>query len=91
MPDAVWEQCGVTMKPGKRLFLYTDGVVEAGVPNNELGVSGLTLLLEQTSGYEVGRQVNEVIAAVEARSGKGLVDDVTLLGFKVLPGADGQA
>jgi serine phosphatase RsbU (regulator of sigma subunit) len=77
------------MKPGERLFLYTDGVVEAGAPDNALDVSGLTRLLEQTSDYEVSRQVNEVIAAVEARSGKGLVDDVTLLGFRVLPG-DGE-
>jgi hypothetical protein len=81
-----WEQRSITMDAGRRLFLYTDGVVDAGAPDNPLGTTGLIRILESASDRTLQQQVAAVIEEVDVRSADGLLDDATLLALEVLPG-----
>jgi serine phosphatase RsbU (regulator of sigma subunit) len=64
----VWEDPTLTeevlaLRPGERIVLYTDGVIEAGAPGNELDVKGLTELL---TGLPPQATAAQTVAAVEA-------------------------
>ena len=72
------------MNGGDRLFLYTDGVVDAGAPEDAMGGAGLSRILESGGHETVEQQVSQVFAEVESRSGRGLLDDATLVAFEVL-------
>jgi len=60
--------------------LYTDGVIEAGVPADELGVDGLTEVLAGLPADSTAAQtVSAVEAAVQDRGGGPARDDVAML------------
>ena len=70
----------VELRPGERIVLYTDGVIEAGAPKDELGVNGLAGLLEGSSpAASAAQTVTAIEAAVEAHATGSSRDDVAML------------
>ncbi len=70
----------VELQPGELLVLYTDGVIEAGAPEDELGVRGLTELLEGLSEEASAAQTVAAVEAGIADRGEGSArDDVAML------------
>ena len=55
------EEVRAGLDPGDLVLLYTDGVTEAGQPDNEIGEAGLARLLAELA----GRTPEEIVAAVE--------------------------
>jgi sigma-B regulation protein RsbU (phosphoserine phosphatase) len=75
----------VSLEPGDRLFLYTDGLIEYHNPEGQLFGRGRFLSLLQEPGR---KSVAEAIAAVQASlkafgRGTAPADDVTLVGIEV--------
>ncbi len=70
-----------TLRPGERLFLYTDGLHEVFNADGVLfGSERLIELLKETRGREPAEQLNEVIRRVQSYVGNGSFDDdVTLV------------
>jgi serine phosphatase RsbU (regulator of sigma subunit) len=59
--DPALREVKVELGPGDVLLLFTDGVTEAGQPDNEIGEEGLARLLAELA----GRTPEEIVAAVE--------------------------
>lgn len=71
LPNPRWCSVSVTLSPGDALVLYSDGVSEAIVDGEELGVSGLRTLLTRSTSPE------SVLETLETS------DDVTLVVVRV--------
>lgn len=72
------------LKPGDRVFLYTDGIVEYGEPGQAtFGQERLCTLLASLRGLSLPEGVSRVLGEVMA-FGKNLPpgDDITLMGFE---------
>ncbi|OAI57230.1 hypothetical protein AYO49_02520 [Verrucomicrobiaceae bacterium SCGC AG-212-N21] len=71
----------VDLKPGDRLFFYTDGVTEALNSVNELfGTERLETLLAQQKGVDVERLAKTVVSDVQNHSRtRDATDDITVL------------
>ena len=82
MEGARYREDSIRLRPGDRLFLYTDGVTEATAMNGELlGDARLEETLKDGSG---GAEAccNRVIEAVDAFAGEApQADDITVLAF----------
>ncbi|TFG49519.1 MAG: hypothetical protein E4H38_04885, partial [Gemmatimonadales bacterium] len=85
MPDVEWSRRVVPLSPGDRLFIYTDGVTDAGAPRNALGVTGLVTKLSESAGMPLKEQVTSLMDAAAHRNGNAPSDDLTLIAFEVLP------
>ena len=69
--------------PGDTVLLYTDGVTEAGSPQDDIGEDGLAALLAGMHGMSPEEIVDAVEqAAVEAQAGKPR-DDIALVAFAI--------
>ncbi len=81
--QAVWPPQRLELRPGWRLMLYTDGLIEGrvGAGSRRLGQDGLADLIgdHQASGLTRGRLVDSAIAEVEELNGGALTDDVAVL------------
>ena len=84
LTDCHWERLQVTLNPGDRLFLHTDGIVDAGVPDNRLGDAGVIRILEGTGNQSLKEQVSCLMDNVVAQSGGNLPDDATLIALEAL-------
>jgi phosphoserine phosphatase RsbU/P len=71
LPNAVWRSTQTSLAPGERLVLYSDGVTEAEVDGEELGVHGLRNLLAR------GIDPEDVLERLSTS------DDVTLVTVRV--------
>ncbi|MGW6918311.1 SpoIIE family protein phosphatase [Kitasatospora sp. NPDC054939] len=82
-PGAAWPAQRIELRPGWRLMLYTDGLVEGrvGAGSRRLGQDGLVELIgdHQAAGLTRGRLVDSAIAEVEELNGGALTDDVAVL------------
>ena len=86
LEDAVFEDAAVTLEPGDRLYLYTDGVSEAADGRGlEFGWSRLAEEVTRWRGLPLRDGLDRAAAAVRAWSGGPLRDDVSLLGVERLP------
>lgn len=77
------------VRPGDRLVLVTDGVLEAPAPGGELfGQARLEELLRRGRNAGVGELKDEILGALAAHTGKGTLthDDVTLMVLEIVPG-----
>ncbi len=76
----------ITLAPGDRLFLYTDGVTEAFTKNYEAyGDQRLAMFLQDNKGYSIEELVKGLLTEVNNHSmGVPQSDDITLLsiGFR---------
>jgi sigma-B regulation protein RsbU (phosphoserine phosphatase) len=64
---------------GGSLYIFTDGVTEAVMPDNrQLGVPGLEQLIEHNGGYRTRHKLDRIITALRS-PGIGQHDDITLL------------
>ena len=81
MPDFPYSEDEVTLEPGDRIFLYTDGVPEAEAPDQELFENyRLEKILEgvaDRSPEEINRAVIEAVR--EFSGGEHQSDDITCL------------
>lgn len=77
--DPRLEQETFDLAPGERLVLYTDGVTEAGAPENELGEEGLVELLTQIPDGGSSTTVAAIEQAVVSRTAAPPRDDIAVL------------
>jgi PAS domain S-box-containing protein len=86
LPDSKYEECSQQMKPGDRLFLYSDGIVETTSPGDEeFGQARLISSLARSRGLPLGDNIASMLYEVEKwqRGGK-LTDDVSVLGIEIM-------
>ncbi len=90
---ATWEERRIPLRSGDRLFLYTDGLTEAGAPGNALSISGLQDILTGAGDVCLRDQVHRLMDQAVARADSARPDDVTIVAFEVLRSsrADGVA
>jgi serine phosphatase RsbU (regulator of sigma subunit) len=79
-----WHTRVLSLRQGDRIFLYTDGVIEAGKPAAGMEEEGLRLLLESLRGLEMREQVRRVMDEVNRLSGPRPQDDSTIVALEVL-------
>ncbi|WP_030244354.1 PP2C family protein-serine/threonine phosphatase [Streptomyces sp. NRRL S-350] len=81
--QAAWPAHEIELRPGWRLLLYTDGLIEGrvGAGSRRLGQDGLADLIgdHQAAGLTRGRLIDSAIAEVEELNGGALTDDVAVL------------
>jgi sigma-B regulation protein RsbU (phosphoserine phosphatase) len=84
-PNARFAQGCVGLSAGDRLFLYTDGVIEAPSPDGEeFGRARLLDVLTQASDHELGQVRTRVLEALLAHTGHSMThDDVTLIAAEI--------
>jgi PAS domain S-box-containing protein len=71
------------LRAGETLLMYTDGVLEAGAPDRQIGEHGLLALCEQEQGLALAELLRRIeLAAVERTAGE-LHDDIALLGVRM--------
>lgn len=86
LPDARWSTCEMLLRDGDRVFLYTDGVTEAGVLGEELlGTEGVEAVLQMTAERDLDGQVAGVMEEASRRGRGEATDDITLLAFQICP------
>ena len=81
------------MSQGDRLFLYTDGIIEAAGPNHHIGMAGLEDVLKSTTNLDLDDQtamVLEILKDVCCRAQQPASDDMTLVGLEVVSGSTSQ-
>ena len=78
----------ITMNPGDRLFLYTDGVTEATDTQNELyGEERLLAFMNQNASLEAPKLLPALKADIDEFVGEApQFDDITMLMFDYKPG-----
>lgn len=82
LPDCQWETESLVLAPKDRIFLYTDGIVEAEIGATQFGLEGLSALLQQTCHLNLPEQAEAVIAAVSRSDSERLSDDATIFAFE---------
>ena len=85
-PDADYDEYRVSLRPGDRLYLYSDGVTEAmNGEHEDFGITGLVEALTRTQEAPLDDTVQEVRRAVGRWRGREeLDDDLTLLAMEVV-------
>ena len=83
--EVMYEQDRLPLNSGDRLFLYTDGVIEARDSSGELfGERQLLSILREAGGKSLMDMKNTILDAVRDHTGGPLThDDVTLLAVEV--------
>jgi serine phosphatase RsbU (regulator of sigma subunit) len=78
---ASWNSTTVTLKPGERLFLYTDGLTETTNATGDLfGAERIIQRLQDLAQEEAGVLMRQLIAEIdEFRGDKPVLDDMTCL------------
>ena len=81
MKDIKCNKYEVQIEPGDRLFLYTDGIVEANNIDNELyGEKRLQEFLNESINLNVKDNINEIKNDIDRFLGVNeLFDDITML------------
>ncbi len=86
LPDSSYRECSIHMKPGDRLFLYSDGILETTSPDDvEFGQTRLISSLDRNKGLSLEKNISSMLYEVEKwqRGGK-LTDDVSILGIEIM-------
>lgn len=82
--DAQWSCKTVQLHEGDKLFLYTDGVIEAGAPDNALTQEGLEAIVRQSREAGLAEQLASIMSEVLTRSLGHPQDDATILVVELL-------
>lgn len=84
LPNGKWDVIEIPLKPGDRVFLYSDGVTESGVlGESQLGSDGVGDLLATCDLESLDEQVESIMAEVEHRGQGTTTDDTTILAFEI--------
>lgn len=85
LPTADFRECELALRPGDRLFFYTDGVTEARNPRGEeFGENRLLELIEFDQSPSIEHSLDRITSGIEAWSQTTpLQDDISLLGLEV--------
>jgi sigma-B regulation protein RsbU (phosphoserine phosphatase) len=85
MSETVYQQRQLPVAAGDRIFIYTDGLIEAPNDAGELfGQERLLAVLERTEEQPACQQQRSVLAAVREHTGGPLShDDITLMAIQV--------
>jgi sigma-B regulation protein RsbU (phosphoserine phosphatase) len=91
--SAGYKESRVVLRPGERLYLYTDGVVEAARPGGEeFGKDRLLAVLEQSRGLPLADSLAVLVEQIEAWCRpQPLQDDLSLLAVEMVPSEAGTA
>jgi serine phosphatase RsbU (regulator of sigma subunit) len=73
----------ITLGAGETLLMYTDGVIEAGRPDNLLGEDGLLELCAAAPGLSLESFLEHIERAALTRARGALRDDIALLGLRI--------
>lgn len=71
------------LRSGETLLLYTDGVPDAGRPNNQLGEQGLIALCQIPSAVSLEELLEQIENVALEHAKEGLRDDLALLGVRL--------
>lgn len=84
LPQAAYEEHSLTLAPGDRLYLCTDGVYEAETPaGQEFGVPGLVELLSRNRDRPLETVLSSLMQAMEQWSAPaGPLDDASILAIE---------
>jgi sigma-B regulation protein RsbU (phosphoserine phosphatase) len=84
--DHMWEIKNITIMPGSRLVLYTDGITEARSPDGKhFGRERLKRLIHDQSGYTVQDTIDYLVGALRSHlGGSPADDDLTLVGLEFI-------
>jgi len=80
-----YRQFAITLEPGDRLFVYTDGITEAFNSEGELfGKDRLKDILDQNGSIPLSELKAAVLRALHQYTNKGLThDDITLIALEI--------
>jgi phosphoserine phosphatase RsbU/P len=79
-PSTEFQMGQLILEPGDMIFLYSDGITEAGVQNGEeFGESRLAEIIAASGDKPLPQIQEQILAAVRAWSGDEPEDDMTLL------------
>lgn len=79
-PDWIYEQSEIQLKPGDRLLLFTDGLVEASNADDEaFGEESLIAVAREKSDQNAGELMNSLIQASSAHCGGHFQDDASMV------------
>jgi phosphoserine phosphatase RsbU/P len=85
--DAVFEEHRLTLEPGDRLYLYTDGVIEAlNAAETEFGADGLCAAIELQRARPLRTGIETIVSGVRNWCGGRQLDDLSLLAIERLGG-----
>ncbi len=89
LPDEKYDEAGIQLQPGDRLYFYSDGITEAANDRGEmLQAEGLIQLIEKTRAGSLHDDLASCIAELKRYCGaEPFVDDVSLLALE-MPIAD---
>jgi PAS domain S-box-containing protein len=79
----------VALGADETLLLYTDGVLEAGAPDRQIGEEGLLALCGEAPGLALDELLRRIEQAAVERTGDELRDDIAMLGLRLTPSAGG--
>jgi PAS domain S-box-containing protein len=84
-PDSVWEDRTVQLEGGDRVYLYTDGLVEAENPQGiEFGLDRLSELLASLRSEPLDSGLDRVLQVADDWTGpQPLEDDASILAFEL--------
>jgi HAMP domain-containing protein len=85
LSDADWATDIIRLSSGSKLFLYSDGVVEAGVADGRMEDFDLEKTLLQNMDSRLIEQVAAVMAEATCNTTVQSMDDATIVAFEVLP------
>ncbi len=82
--DEAYPEKQLLLEPGLRIFVFTDGIIEAKNKNGELfKEERLIELIKKTKDLPIEEAKNTIIEEVNNFSENKINDDITLLGFEV--------
>ncbi len=83
--DSTWREGEVTLEPGDRLYVYSDGLTEGQNPQGAFfGSDRLVDLLRRSRDVPLGDALDRLVAGVEAFTGDAeLKDDASILALEI--------
>ncbi|MHC4637388.1 MAG: PP2C family protein-serine/threonine phosphatase [Planctomycetota bacterium] len=86
-----WPSDKIRLSAGDRIFLYTDGVADAGVTKGQKEPYNLDRILLNCNQLSLTEQVANIISKTIQDSSDEIKDDATIVAFEVLPTGDNRS
>lgn len=82
--DSTYCCCVNQLEPGDKIWLFTDGIVEASRNNEIFGVDNLLKLLNNNKDDSLPSVIDKIMKSVRDFSDNTFHDDITILGIEVM-------